>query len=365
MIGAALWPLLRVGFHALDAETAHRATIAALERMPAARGGGHDPRLVVDALGLRFPNPIGLAAGFDKDAKVADAMLGLGFGFVEIGSVTPRPQSGNPRPRLFRLTSDRAVVNRMGFNNDGAQAARARLARRRGRPGLVAVNVGANKDTADRAADYVAGIEAFAEDAAFFVVNVSSPNTPGLRDLQARAALDDLVARVVAARDAATSSGAPRRPVLLKIAPDLDLVGLDDVVAVALGRGLDGLVVSNTTLARPTSLRSSEAREAGGLSGAPLFRRATWMLAETYLRVDGRLPLVGVGGVASADDARRKIRAGATLVELYSALVFEGPGLVGRILSGLGAALDRERGGSLAAWIGRDAAATASAGPGD
>ena len=360
---ASFWPLLRPALHALEPETAHLATLAALERLP--RGAAHpdDPRLAVRAFGLDFPNPVGLAAGFDKDARAPDALLALGFGFVEIGSVTPRPQPGNPRPRLFRLTQDRAIVNRMGFNNEGAEAARRRLAARAGRTGLVGVNIGANKDSTDRAADYVAGVKTFAPYAAFFTVNISSPNTPGLRDLQGRVALDDLVARVIAARDeAAATSG--RRPVLLKIAPDLDLAGLDDVVAVARARRLDGLIVSNTTLARPPSLRDAAAKEAGGLSGAPLFRRSTWMLAEAFGRMEGAMPLIGVGGIASGADALAKLRAGATLVELYSALVFEGPGLIRAIKAELLATLSRD-GGRLASLIGRDAAAVAAAGPGD
>lgn len=364
MIGA-LWPLIRPAFHALDPETAHEATLAALEVLPRRTPPAGDGRLALEAFGLRFPNPVGLAAGFDKDARVPDAMLGLGFGFVEIGSVTPRPQSGNPKPRLFRLAEDRAVVNRMGFNNAGAAEAESRLARRAGRPGLVGVNVGANKDSDDRAADYAAGIAALAPHASFFVVNISSPNTPGLRDLQAKAALDDLAARSLGARDEAAARGLPRRPVLLKIAPDLDLIGLDDVVEVARARGFDGLIVSNTTLARPAWLKGASAKEAGGLSGAPLMRRSTWMLAETYRRIEGAMPLVGVGGIASGEDALAKIRAGATLVELYSALVFEGPDLVKRILRELTAAIDRERLGSLAALVGRDAEAVAAAGPGD
>lgn len=357
------WPLIRGALAALDAETAHLATLKALEIAPRAQPPAPDTRLATRAFGLEFPNPVGLAAGFDKDARVPDAMLGLGFGFVEIGSVTPRPQGGNPRPRVFRLPENRGVINRMGFNNDGHAAALERLKRRAGRPGLVAVNVGANKDADDRAADYARGIATFAAHAAFFVINVSSPNTPGLRDLQAKAALDDLAARALDARDAAAAGGLPRRPVLLKIAPDLDLAGLDDVVAVAEARGLDGLVVSNTTLARPPHLKGAAKAESGGLSGAPLFRRATWMLAETRLRVGDRLPLVGVGGVASGEDAVAKIRAGATLVELYSALAFEGPGLLTRILSALSAAAGAE-GGSLAPLIGRDADAVAAAGPG-
>ncbi|RXF67538.1 quinone-dependent dihydroorotate dehydrogenase [Hansschlegelia zhihuaiae] len=359
-----LWPLIRPALHALDPETAHQATLAALSRLPPRPATQADQRLATKAFGLDFPNPLGLAAGFDKDARAPDATLALGFGFVEIGSVTPRPQPGNPRPRLFRLKEDRAVVNRMGFNNQGAEATQARLAHRAGRPGIVGVNVGANKDSADRAADYAAGVRSFAAHAAFFTVNVSSPNTPGLRDLQARAALDDLVVRVLEARDEAHAGGLPRRPVLLKIAPDLDLHGIDDVVAVARARGLDGLVVSNTTLARPASLKGAAKAEAGGLSGAPLFRRSTWALAETFRRLDGAMPLVGVGGVSSGADALAKIRAGATLVELYSALVFEGPGLPARILKELAAALDREGVSSLAPLIGRDVEAVAAEGPG-
>lgn len=363
MIGA-LWPLLRPAFHALDPETAHEATLKALELVPLPAAPRCDPRLTVEAFGLSFPNPVGLAAGFDKDARVPDAMLSLGFGFVEIGSVTPRPQAGNPRPRLFRLAEDKAVVNRMGFNNAGAAEAEARLARRAGRPGIVGVNVGANKDSEDRAADYALGVSAFAAHASFFTVNVSSPNTPGLRDLQARAALDDLAARAIEARDETVAKGLHRRPVLLKIAPDLDLIGLDDVVDVARARGFDGLIVSNTTLARPATLRGAAAKEAGGLSGAPLLRRSTWMLAEAFRRMEGAMPLVGVGGISSGADALAKIRAGATLVELYSALVFEGPGLVTKILTGLSDAVIKEGNSSLTPFIGCDADALAAEGPG-
>jgi dihydroorotate dehydrogenase len=359
---SALWPLIRRAVHLLDAERAHEKTLSVLARLPLRRPPAFDPRLRVNAFGLEFPNPIGLAAGFDKDARAPDAMLGFGFGFVEIGSITPLAQPGNPKPRLFRLTADRAVVNRLGFNNEGAAAALERLKTRRGRRGLVGVNVGANKDSVDRAADYVTGVKTFAQDAAFFTVNVSSPNTPGLRDLQARVALDDLVARVIAARDEAIARG-PRRPVLLKIAPDLDLAGIDDVVSVARARGLDGLVVSNTTLARPASLRDAQATETGGLSGAPLLRRANWALAETYVRMEGAMPIVGVGGVGSGADALSKIRAGATLIELYTALVYEGPGLAARIARELSAVLDREGAKALGDFVGRDAAAVAAAGP--
>jgi dihydroorotate dehydrogenase len=333
MIGA-LYPLLRPALMRVDAENAHRLTIEALARLPlpARRESGG---LAVEAFGLTFPNPVGMAAGFDKNSEVVDPLLRLGFGFVEIGTVTPRPQAGNPRPRLFRLTADRAVINRFGFNNEGHAAVHARLAARQGRGGIVGVNVGANKDSEDRAADYALGIQAFADVASYFTINVSSPNTPGLRDLQKREALDDLLAHCIEARDEA-SRHHPRRPLLLKIAPDLSLGELDDLVAVALGRGVDGMIVSNTTIARPPSLREKAlAREAGGLSGTPLFEPSTHMLAETAQRVAGRFPLVGVGGIDSPERARAKLAAGATLVQLYSGLVFEGPGLVEAIKRGL------------------------------
>lgn len=352
-----VWPFARGGLSFVDAETAHRLTIAALERLPVPACKPADARLACDVAGLSFPNPLGLAAGFDKDARVPAAMLALGFGFTEVGTLTPRPQEGNPKPRVFRLPEDRGVINRLGFNNGGHAAALERL--RAGRPaGIVGVNVGANKDAADRAADYVAGIETFAEVADYFTVNVSSPNTPGLRDLQARDALDDLLARVLAARDAQ----ALRRPVFLKIAPDLDLAGLDDAVAVALARGVDGLIVSNTTIARPAGLKSASAGEPGGLSGRPAMRRTTWMLAQTFLRTEGKVPLIGVGGIDGPDAAWRKIEAGATLVQVYSAMVFEGPGLIGRILKGLSAWLDREGLTSLESVVGRNAQAVADEG---
>jgi dihydroorotate dehydrogenase len=355
LIGAA-WPLLRAGFAALDAERAHNLTLALLARAPLPPAPADDRRLGMSAFGLAFPNPIGLAAGFDKDARVPGAMLRLGFGFVEVGTLTPHPQPGNPRPRVFRLPQDGGVINRLGFNNGGHAAALERLSRRP--TGLVGINVGANKDSADKAADYVAGVATFAAHADYLTVNISSPNTPGLRDLQARGALDDLLARIGAAREAA----ARRPPLLVKIAPDLALGELDDVVAVAVARGVDGLIVSNTTLARP-ALAGAAAGESGGLSGAPLFRRATWMLAETALRVEGRLPLVGVGGIASGADAVAKLRAGASLIQLYTALTFAGPGLIGDIKRALLAAMAAEGASTLAPLVGRDAAAIAHAGP--
>jgi dihydroorotate dehydrogenase len=320
--------------HAIDAERAHQLTVLALERLPLPAAPADHDYLGQNVFGLDFPNPIGMAAGFDKDARVPDALLGQGFGFTEVGTLTPRPQPGNPKPRLFRLHEDRGVINRFGFNSGGHAAARERMAARSQRGGVVGVNIGANKESDDRAADYVAGIEAFADLASYFTINISSPNTPGLRDLQQAAALDDLLARVLDARDAAAATE-PRRPVLLKIAPDVTLADLDDIVRVARTRGVDGMIVSNTTISRPGSLRDDARRESGGLSGAPLFALSTRMLAQTFVRVEGQFPLVGVGGVDSPEAAWAKIEAGATLVQLYSALVYEGLGLVGRIKSGL------------------------------
>ena len=336
----------------LDPEDGHRLALRALNLAPLRRSVDA-PALAVAAFGLRFPNPVGVAAGFDKSAEAADAVLRAGFGFAEIGTVTPLPQAGNPRPRLFRLPADEAVINRMGFNNDGHAAVRARLAARRG-GGIVGVNIGANKDAQDRAADYVAGIAAFAGLASYFTVNVSSPNTPGLRDLQQRAALDDLLARVLAARD--VNPAAAKTPVLLKIAPDLSLGDLDDAVAVARRRGLDGMIVANTTLARPSSLGDNPtAQEAGGLSGRPLFPLATRMLAETYVRVESAFPLIGVGGIHSGETALAKIRAGATLIQLYTGLVYGGLSLANEIKQHLAAAVRSDQAGSIAELIGRDA----------
>lgn len=356
MIAAAGSALLHPLLRRLEPERAHRLTVDALRVLPAGRPAPDDPRLAVQAFGLRFPNPIGMAAGFDKDAAVPDALLGLGFGFAEVGTLTPLPQPGNPRPRVFRLPADAALVNRYGFNNGGHAPALARLARRVRSNGIVGVNIGANKEAVDRAADYAAGVAGFASVADYVTVNVSSPNTPGLRDLQEAAALDDLLARVLDARD----RQARRVPVLLKIAPDLGEAALDGVVAVARRRRLDGLIVSNTTLARPATLRDADpAREAGGLSGRPLFAPSTRVLAQAYRRAEGQFPLVGVGGVEDADTALAKIRAGATLVQLYTALVFEGPRLVGEIKRGLLAAL-AGTGTGLAGEVGRDAAAVAA-----
>lgn len=355
MIGA-LFPFAKPLLHSLDAETAHNLTLRGLSLMPPIRPPADDPSLAVDCLGRRFPNPVGLAAGFDKGAEAPDALLGLGFGFVEVGGVVPRPQPGNPRPRVFRLTGDGAVINRFGLNSEGLDIVARRLAARRGRPGLVGVNIGANKDAADRLDDYVACTTALAPLVDFVTVNVSSPNTPGLRDLQGEAFLDELLARVVAAR----GDVQPTTAILLKIAPDITLDALDAITATAVRRGVQALVVSNTTIARPASLvESALAMESGGLSGRPLFAPATRLLAETYLRVGDKLPLVGVGGIDSAEAAWTKIRAGASLLQLYSALVYSGPGLIGSIKAGLVDRLRAEGATSLHAVVGRDAAALA------
>ena len=342
--------------HALEPEDAHRLAINLLKLVPLPKAEPDDPRLAMRVFGLNFPNPIGIAAGFDKDAEVPDALLRLGFGFVEAGTITPRPQPGNPKPRLFRLDADRGVINRLGFNSQGAEAALVRLAARANAGGVVGINVGANKNSPDRVADYVELIERFAPVASYVTVNISSPNTPGLRNLQQAAVLDDLLARVIDARERVAPNAGPT-PVLLKIAPDLSLPDLDDVVGIARSRRVDGMIVGNTTLARPPHLRETKtAREAGGLSGRPLLPLANRMLAETYVRVEGVFPLVGAGGIDTGAAALSKIRAGASLIQLYSGLVFAGLGLVADIKRTLIAALDRDHASSLADYVGADAA---------
>jgi len=334
----------------LPAETAHRATLrlvgVAGSLLP--RPAPDDSRLAVRAFGLDFPNPIGLAAGFDKNAQVPDAMARFGFGFVECGTVTPKPQAGNPRPRLFRLAKDDAVINRMGFNNDGSAAAAMNLRARRGlkRGGtIVGINIGANKESSDRVGDYAWCFSELAPLADYVTVNVSSPNTPGLRGLQNKDELAKLLGIMTNARarlfDATPQAHGMRRPILLKIAPDLDLQALDDIAEVVRASGIEGLIVSNTTTARPP-LKSRHAEETGGLSGKPLFEPSTRVLAEMHKRLDGAVTLVGVGGIASGADAYAKIRAGASLVQLYTALAFHGPGLVGRIKRELLACLKRD-----------------------
>lgn len=345
-------PLLRW----LDPEAAHGLAIQGLKLLPLQRPRPDDPKLAVRAFGLNFPNPVGIAPGFDKNAEVPDALLRLGFGFAEIGTVTPKPQAGNSRPRIFRLERDEAVINRLGFNNDGADAVLRRLAARALHGGIVGVNVGANKDSADRIDDYVRLIETFAPVASYFTVNVSSPNTPGLRNLQQAAALDELLAKVIDARERVRKN-AGDSPVLLKIAPDLSLADLDDVVHIARSRGVDGMIVANTTLGRPATLRDQgKAGEQGGLSGRPLFRLSTRMVAETYVRVEGAFPLIGVGGVDSGGAALTKIRAGASLIQIYSALIYKGVGLIDSIKADLISTLLRTGRDSLSEIVGADAA---------
>ncbi|WP_265569716.1 quinone-dependent dihydroorotate dehydrogenase [Sphingomicrobium nitratireducens] len=344
-----LYSLFRPAFFALDAEDAHRATIAALKRLPSKRVPFHHDSLKQDVAGLRFPSPVGLAAGFDKDAEVWREMLGFGFGSVEVGTLTPRPQGGNPRPRLFRLREDRAVINRMGFNNGGQTAAIPRLEGRRRTMGVVGVNIGANKDSEDRIADYVAGVKTMAGVADYLTVNISSPNTPGLRQLQDEAALRDLLQAVAEARP----EGGP--PVFLKVAPDLEADDPERIARVAIDEGMDALIVSNTTIERPESLRSPFSGQAGGLSGRPLKDKAFEALKAFRAATGGDIPLIAAGGIENGEDAWRRITAGASLVQLYSALVYEGPGLAMRIAGDLTLRLERAGLSNISEAIGIDA----------
>ncbi|HEU4985715.1 MAG TPA: quinone-dependent dihydroorotate dehydrogenase [Rhizobiaceae bacterium] len=311
-----------------DPETAHGLSIAGLKTgVPVCRPPAPSSRLATTVAGITFPNPIGMAAGYDKNGEVPDALLGLGFGFAECGTVTPLPQPGNPRPRIFRLEAHEGVINRLGFNNEGHGPCLQRLRARKGLHGVVGVNIGANKDSADRVADYEAGVRTFADIASYLTVNISSPNTAGLRNLQDRDNLSKLLGRVTAAR---REIGA-QVPIFLKIAPDLDDEALGDIAHTVKEYGLDGLIVSNTTLSRH-NVSGPHAQEAGGLSGHPLFQRSTIVLAKMRLLVGPDLPLIGVGGVNSAETALEKIRAGADLVQLYTGMIYAGPSLPGRIV---------------------------------
>jgi dihydroorotate dehydrogenase len=345
----AVWySLLDLILSRFDAEAAHGLAVRALKSGLVPRDRKPDPPVLgVEIWGRRLPNPIGLAAGFDKNAEVPDPLLDIGFGLVEIGSVTPRAQPGNPRPRLFRLPEDRGVINRMGFNGQGLDAARERLAARR-RRGFVGVNVGANKDSEDRTADYVTCAKALAPYADYLVCNVSSPNTPGLRNLQGREQLRDLLKRV---QDAIAAKPVP---LVVKIAPDATDDDLDDIVTVCRDLRMDGITIGNTTLSRPSSLRSARKGETGGLSGAPLTTLATDVLRKASRRVERQFPLIGCGGVGSGADAYAKIRAGATLVQLYSAMVYEGPPLIRRVKDELAALLARDGFASVNAAVGAD-----------
>jgi dihydroorotate dehydrogenase len=343
-----LYQLFRPALFLSDAETAHSLSLAALRLMPLPPAPEFDGILGQEVAGLRFPNPVGLAPGYDKNAEVAAQILRLGFGFTEIGTLTPRPQAGNDRPRLFRLVEDRAVINRMGFNNDGLAVASQRLEmlRRQTLSGPVGINIGANKDSEDRVADYVLGVQAMAQYADYLTVNISSPNTPGLRALQDKAALDDLLAAVIAARNGNT-------PIFLKVAPDLELTDVDDIVEISLKHGIDALIVSNTTITRP-ALRSHHSAQTGGLSGEPLRELALQRLRDFRKSSGGKIALVGVGGISSAEDAYARICAGASLVQIYSALVYEGPGLAAKINKGLTAFLKRDGFATITHAIGSD-----------
>jgi len=341
-----LFSLVRPFLFRLDPERAHRVAIGALKTLPAGRPPAPDGPLATRVAGIAFPNPVGMAAGFDKDAEVPDAILGLGFGFAEVGTLTPRPQPGNPKPRLFRLAEDRAVINRMGFNNGGLEAAHRRLVARK-RRGVVGVNVGGNKDSPDRVADYVAGVTAMSGVADYLTINISSPNTPGLRDMQDDRELEDLLAAIASCRNERTP------PIFLKVAPDLDQQAPARIVEAVLRHGIDGIIVSNTTISRP-QLRSRHAGEAGGLSGAPLHDLALQRLREFRKAAGNALPLIGVGGIATAEQAWERIRAGASLVQLYSAMVYEGPGLARRIVRGLEALMRRDGFTSIAEAVGSE-----------
>jgi dihydroorotate dehydrogenase len=368
-----LFNLARPVLMLANAERAHELTLRALEVGVYPRCSHDDPRLAQTLWGLHFPNPLGMAAGFDKGGRAASALLALGFGFTEAGTVTPKPQPGNPRPRVFRLPAEGAVINRMGFNSEGHAVVHTRLAARRPAPdaasisqkacetkalppGILAINIGANKTSADPVDDYILGLRAFSDLASLITLNISSPNTPGLRDLQAAERLDGLLCRVMAEREALAAAGMHKPPLLVKLAPDIADTDLPAIVDCVVVHNVDGIVLTNTTIARDGVAGARNASESGGLSGRPLFRRATRMLAKVYLLTEGRMPLIGVGGVDSGEAALAKILAGASLVQLYTALIYEGPALLGRIKRHLADTLTVERLDSLAALRGRDAA---------
>jgi dihydroorotate dehydrogenase len=332
----------------VDAENAHNMSLAVLRNLPLPKPDVPNPVLHQNVAGINFPNPVGLAPGYDKNAEVAAPVLRLGFGFTEVGTLTPQPQKGNDKPRLFRLIEDKAVINRMGFNNEGQLAAAIRLERlrRTPQPGPIGINIGANKDSVDRIADYVTGVRDMARYADYLTVNISSPNTPGLRALQDKGALDELLAAVMDARTDLT-------PIFLKVAPDLEPADIDDITQISMSRGIDALIVSNTTISRP-SLWSQHAGEAGGLSGAPLRDLAQRRLRDFRTASGGAIPLIGVGGISNAADAYARIRAGASLVQIYSALVYEGPGLAAKINAGLTAFLKRDGFTNIAEAVGVD-----------
>ena len=346
-----LFRLMRPALFTLDSEKAHGLALAGLKAMP--RSNPAQPSAAqTEVAGLTFPNPVGVAAGFDKNAEVPDALLSMGFGFTEVGSITPLAQAGNPKPRLFRLVEDKAVINRMGFNNEGGEAAIKRLQARADRGGILGINIGANKDSADRLQDYAVMARMMTPYASYLAVNISSPNTPGLRALQDESALTDLLDRVVTARDEATKAKSVP-PIFLKVAPDLEPADIDAIARIAIDKKLGALIVSNTTIARP-KLRSHHAQETGGLSGAPLKELALQRVRDFRKATGGSVPLIGVGGIASADDAWTRIKAGASLVQLYSAMVYEGPSLGAHIAKGLVRRMQREGFSTIAEAVGSE-----------
>ncbi len=345
-----VYSLLRPLIFRLDAEQAHGVALDALKTTPSsllASPPRPDPALAMDVAGITFPNPVGMAAGFDKNGEVPDALLRCGVGFAELGSVTPRPQEGNPKPRLFRLAEDRAVINRMGFNNEGAAAVETRMKRRAGRPGVVGINIGANKDSEDRVADYATMTRIMGSYASYLAVNISSPNTPGLRALQDEAALTGLLDAVLDAR------GDEGPPVFLKVAPDLEPADIDAISRIAIDKKLGALMVSNTSITRPP-LASKHRDESGGLSGAPIKALALQRLRDFRKATGGAMPLIGIGGIATAEDAWERIRAGASLVQLYSAMVYEGPGIAAKIVRRLPALMERDGFSSIAEAVGSE-----------
>ena len=350
-----LYALSRPLLFVIPPEEAHELTLKLLESGVFVRcKQSSDPKLAVQIAGLSFPNPVGIAAGFDKNARVPDASLALGCGFAEIGSVTPLAQSGNPKPRVFRLVSDGAIINRLGFNNEGHDAALARL-KKRSPGGIVGVNIGANKDAADRIADYVSGIKTFYDAASYFMVNISSPNTTGLRKLQDPSSLDVLLARIMDTRKALIAEGKPQRPVFVKIAPDIGEDEIEPICSQLTAHGVDGIAVSNTTLSRP-GLFGPSSREGGGLSGKPLFHRSTVMLARVHQATKGSIPLIGIGGIDSGETALAKIEAGASLIQLYTGLIYQGVGLIGQIKSHLSQAISLAGATSISELTGKRAA---------
>jgi len=347
--------MMRAGLFALDPETAHKLTLFGLKTGAAGTDPSpDDPALGISAMGLNFPNPVGLAAGFDKNAEVPRAMLRLGMGLTEIGTVTPLPQPGNPRPRIFRLTENEAVINRLGFNNQGLAVAKARLQNLPRRGGVIGANIGANKDAPDRMADYEVGLRVLYPYADYFTANISSPNTPGLRDLQTRGALEELLGRLTAARSDMVAGGAAHKPLVLKIAPDLTQEDLTDIAQVVLASGIEGMIVSNTTIARPEGLTGPHGGEAGGLSGKPLFEPSTEVLREMRRLVGNKITLIGAGGVHNGASAYAKIRAGASLIQLYTALIYQGPMLIRRIKAELAELLKQDGHTSIADAVGKE-----------